>query len=298
MSVAPREDGMSIWTSLAQGLPKLKTRLQLTGLVILVGGFLVARSVAPEEVHAQICVGVIGVLFLVFGQVFNAIRDIPELERARLLFRLFLVFAVLVVALIVATGYFLVQGSTMRATREKTQLEEHNKQAITKAKADEADRMSSALLQIAGMIQSKSGLTYDLHAYSRAHPSDDTSIDVIVTSITETLHQVRELSANVSNALRLYAEQDFAGLAALEALLGRNASVLLALSTAEKLKAARSGHTLQAKIAELEEILEGLGKTGQSLGEFAAKLRGRAVSAGDQAGGGSCGAGGDACGSK
>jgi hypothetical protein len=75
--------------------------------VVAVAGFVATRVVAPEYVHAQIAAGTIGVLFLVFGQVFHHIASFPEIERTKLITRLFFVFVLLVLALVCLTGYFL-----------------------------------------------------------------------------------------------------------------------------------------------------------------------------------------------
>src|SRR5581483_3795336 len=60
------------WTGLIQALPKIKTGLQLTGLLFIVAGYLAYQQVPRERVPGIIAAGGIGVLFLVFGQVFRS----------------------------------------------------------------------------------------------------------------------------------------------------------------------------------------------------------------------------------
>ena len=95
---------------LAQVLPKLKTKLQLTGLIALVGGVIATRAVRPSAVLAQISAGAIGVLFLIFGQVFSSLGQVRPDQRAQLIYRLFIIFVVFILALVLLTGVFLVHG--------------------------------------------------------------------------------------------------------------------------------------------------------------------------------------------
>jgi hypothetical protein len=106
--------GTSFLAQIATVLPNLRNRFALIGLVVAVAGFVATRVVAPEYVHAQIAAGTIGVLFLVFGQVFHHLGSFPEAERTRLITRLFLVFVALVLALIGLTGYFLQSQNAFR----------------------------------------------------------------------------------------------------------------------------------------------------------------------------------------
>ena len=99
--------GTGFLAQITNVLPHLRNRFALIGLVVAVAGFVATQVVAPEYIHAQIAAGTIGVLFLVFGQVFHHLGSFPEAERTRLITRLFLVFVTLVLALIGLTGYFL-----------------------------------------------------------------------------------------------------------------------------------------------------------------------------------------------
>lgn len=98
-------------TRLAVNLPKLKTKLQLTGLIALVGGTIATRAIRPDALLAQICAGAIGVLFLVFGQVFSSLGQVEQRERATLVLRLFIIFIVFILALVLMTGIFLASAA-------------------------------------------------------------------------------------------------------------------------------------------------------------------------------------------
>jgi hypothetical protein len=88
-------------------LPRLRNRFALTGLLIIVAAFIATHVVAPDSTQAQVSSGAIGVLFLVFGQVFHQLGSFPAKDRADLVTRLFALFVVLVVALVAITGFFL-----------------------------------------------------------------------------------------------------------------------------------------------------------------------------------------------
>lgn len=107
---------MSFFAQIASLLPKLRNRFALIGLVVAVAGFVATRVAAPEYVHAQIAAGTVGVLFLVFGQVFHHLGSFPEVERTRLISRLFVIFVILVLSLVGLTGYFLQNQQTQRAS--------------------------------------------------------------------------------------------------------------------------------------------------------------------------------------
>ncbi len=85
---------------IANALPKLKTRIQLTGVIILVGGIIATRAIAPDQTLPTVYVGAIGILFIVFGQVFPYLRTFPEKDRANLLVKLFLIFSLLILGLV------------------------------------------------------------------------------------------------------------------------------------------------------------------------------------------------------
>jgi hypothetical protein len=72
----------------------------LTGLIVGVAAFVAVRFAAPDAVVAQICAGSIGVLFLIFGQIFQAISHFPERDRVKLVITLFITFLVFILCLV------------------------------------------------------------------------------------------------------------------------------------------------------------------------------------------------------
>jgi hypothetical protein len=95
---------MGFWKNLASLLPQIRTQLQVTGLIAVVGGFIATHALAPDQILIQIAGGAIGVLFLFFGQWFRSLKDYPEEKRVRLtlwLFALFIAFILALVLLIV-----------------------------------------------------------------------------------------------------------------------------------------------------------------------------------------------------
>lgn len=100
----------NFFVTLAELLPRFRSRLAITGVIITVAGVVATRVAQPEAIQAQIAAGALGVVFLVFAQMFHSLRDFPATERASLVLRLFYVFAALILGLIFATGYFLVHS--------------------------------------------------------------------------------------------------------------------------------------------------------------------------------------------
>lgn len=98
---------MSWFTDLVQTLPNIKTKFQLTGLIVGVAAYVAVRFAAPDAVVAQICAGSIGVLFLVFGQIFQAIPHFPAGDRVKLVITLFITFVLFILILVVIILYSL-----------------------------------------------------------------------------------------------------------------------------------------------------------------------------------------------
>jgi hypothetical protein len=97
-------------------LPKLRTKFQLSGLVVALAAVVATRAVAPQAVNAQLSAGAIGVLFIVFGQVFSSLKDFPERERSRLVLLLFGIFCVFIVTLVIVTGFFVARADSTPIT--------------------------------------------------------------------------------------------------------------------------------------------------------------------------------------
>jgi tetratricopeptide (TPR) repeat protein len=109
-------------------LPKIKTRIQLSGLIVTLVVVFLIRAFAPENTPAQICGGMIGICIIIFTLVFNFLSEFPEGDRARVVLTLFIVFSVTIVTLVALTGYFLLMDSSRAYSAlydtAKKQLEE------------------------------------------------------------------------------------------------------------------------------------------------------------------------------
>jgi hypothetical protein len=92
--------GTNWFISFLKTLPSIKTKFQLTGLVVGVAAFVAVRFASPDAVVAQICAGSIGVLFLVFGQIFGSLDKFPEGERVKLVIILFIAFIIFILVLV------------------------------------------------------------------------------------------------------------------------------------------------------------------------------------------------------
>lgn len=108
---------MSWFTDLVAGLPNIKTKFQLTGLIIGLAAFVAVKFAAPDAVIAQISAGVIGVLFLVFGQIFQAIPQFREADRFKLVISLFVTF-VLFILILVGMILYSLNGSPRHTGKE------------------------------------------------------------------------------------------------------------------------------------------------------------------------------------
>lgn len=99
-------------TRLTSAIPKLKTPLQLTGFLVVVAAVIMRNNVAAANVQVQISLGAIGVLLVIFGQLFHFIGTaIPKHQRARLLVTMFVLFCVFIIGLIAATSYFFIKAN-------------------------------------------------------------------------------------------------------------------------------------------------------------------------------------------
>ena len=95
---------MSVSEKIVDVVPKIRTKMQVSGLAIAVAAVVLIRIYIPEAKNAQISAGAFGVLFLIFGQIFAHLGDIPLRSRATFLFRTFVLFCVFILALISLTA--------------------------------------------------------------------------------------------------------------------------------------------------------------------------------------------------
>src|SRR5438874_11323207 len=97
---------MDFLHSLVEALPKLRTKIQLSGLVVTVAAFVITKLAAPSSVPAQICAGAIGILIIVFAQFFENLQKFPEQRREHVFIKLFVVFCIFLLTLLIATVRF------------------------------------------------------------------------------------------------------------------------------------------------------------------------------------------------
>jgi hypothetical protein len=98
------------FVQLLNALPSLRNKFAVTGVIVAVAGYIATRAVDPSAIQAQISIAALGIIFLVFGLAFHAIESFPAQKRSSLILSLFVLFSLLVLALIGATGYFLIQA--------------------------------------------------------------------------------------------------------------------------------------------------------------------------------------------
>jgi hypothetical protein len=107
---------MAWFTDLIRVLPAIKSKFQLTGLIVGVAALVAVRVAAPDATVAQVCAGAIGVLFLIFGQIFQAIPHFPEHDRVKLVITLFITFLLFVLCLVGMVLYSLSAAKKYKGT--------------------------------------------------------------------------------------------------------------------------------------------------------------------------------------
>jgi hypothetical protein len=81
-------NGLGAWSRLLEKLievlPELKTKIQITGLAIAAGAIIITWAVFHStDLLIYIAAGGMGLLLVVFGQVFSYLTDIPKLQRTK-----------------------------------------------------------------------------------------------------------------------------------------------------------------------------------------------------------------------
>jgi len=91
-------------------LPRLRTRTQLTGLVLVVAGFIASTQVARQFLPGTIAVGIVGVFFLIFGQLFSSLEHFPQKDRKQVVLIVIGLFVFLVSGVSVAGAVLTLKG--------------------------------------------------------------------------------------------------------------------------------------------------------------------------------------------
>src|ERR1044071_1938508 len=107
---------MTWFTDIIKALPGVKNKFQLTGLIVSVAAFVAVRFADPNAVVAQVCAGAIGILFLIFGQIFQAIPHFPEHDRVKLVITLFIAFLLFTLSLVWIVANTIVGAGKHRGT--------------------------------------------------------------------------------------------------------------------------------------------------------------------------------------
>lgn len=104
-------------------LPRIRTKIQLTGLVVTIVGYILVQATNPEApISAQLAVGSIGIVIIVFAQIFHFLKDFPENSRLTLVLSLFIIF------ILYSTGMFWLSISIVDdAGKSKALIELSNK---------------------------------------------------------------------------------------------------------------------------------------------------------------------------
>src|SRR5690349_7747085 len=84
-------------------LPKLRTPLQLSGLLVTIVAVLIVKIISPDNVAAMMSAGMIGIGLIVFATMFLILPLITERQRAIFFGFMFLIYACVTVYLIQLT---------------------------------------------------------------------------------------------------------------------------------------------------------------------------------------------------
>lgn len=128
---APRSiSAMDVLVKLANLIPRIKTHIQLAGLIAAIATVIAIRSALPSAVNAQISAGFVGVTFLIFGQVFAAIGNFPQKDRTKLILGLFAIFCIFVLALVALTSLFVVHAVGSAYTEDELRVLDLKRQTL------------------------------------------------------------------------------------------------------------------------------------------------------------------------
>lgn len=117
----------TVFSNIARIIPKLRTKIQLFGVIIAVVGVIATRIVAPDFVLSQIAGGAIGLVIMIFASITSVLPHINESFRGTF----FIILFILTIALITILLFF-----TINITQEynkKRELETNATNANTEA---------------------------------------------------------------------------------------------------------------------------------------------------------------------
>ncbi len=92
---------------LSRLLPKIKTKLQLSGLALGFAFALSVRFAKPGDNLALITAGSVGISLIIFGQIFHFLKDFSVRDRPKVFLISFALFCVFTLSLLIITGLLL-----------------------------------------------------------------------------------------------------------------------------------------------------------------------------------------------
>lgn len=101
---------------LSELLPKIKTKLQLSGLALGLAFALFVHFAKPGDTFALLTAGSVGISLVIFGQLFHFLKDFAEHDRPRVFLLSFTAFCVFTLSLLVVT-LLLVRKPSMSITK-------------------------------------------------------------------------------------------------------------------------------------------------------------------------------------
>lgn len=107
---------VELGSALAETLPRLKTKLQLSGLVVAVVLAFLTNFAKPGDSTAVLTAGGVGVSIIIFAQIFHYLGNFPPNDRAKLFLLSFLMFTIFILALLAMT-VILIKRPTLSITQ-------------------------------------------------------------------------------------------------------------------------------------------------------------------------------------
>src|SRR5690348_6434717 len=95
------------WQGFIEAIPRLRTKIQLTGFIVLIVAVMIVRVISPNNTKAMLSAGAIGVSLVIFGQIFQFLHLFPENQRVFLVLMLFFMFACFSAVMVILTANFI-----------------------------------------------------------------------------------------------------------------------------------------------------------------------------------------------
>jgi hypothetical protein len=155
-------------TKFVHDIRKRRLSVSLIGVVVLIGAVVSTYRIDPENLQAQLASGAIGIIVIIFGQLFYFLEKIREKDRAKVLLGMFIICAVLILAL---TAF------TVRSLRDATI-------ALDKPKVIDLRTMLGPDYSIEDRMKAKAVLTAPFLYKSLIQPSKTAIVESEMAEIT------------------------------------------------------------------------------------------------------------------